>query len=45
MTSTRFAFLIALPGTVFMLPALIQLAQEYDVDLIPESVAKEFDIK
>lgn len=45
MTSTRFAFLMALPGTVFMLPALIKFAEEYDIDLVPASVAKEFDIK
>lgn len=45
MVSTRFAFLVAIPGTVFLLPALIEFAKEYDVDLIPDSVSKEFDLK
>lgn len=45
MTSTRFAFMIAIPGTVLFLPMLIEFAKEYDIDLVPSSVAKEFDIK
>jgi hypothetical protein len=44
MKSTGFAFLLIVPGTVFFLPLLIKTAQEYDVDLVPESVKKQFDI-
>jgi len=44
MVSTRFAFLLAIPGTVFVLPMLVEFAKEFDVDLIPTSVAEEFAI-
>jgi hypothetical protein len=44
MTTTRFAFLVALPGTVFFLPLMIKFAKEHGVDLVPASVAKEFEI-
>lgn len=42
--TTRFAFLLALPGTVFLLPAIVKFAKEYDIDLIPSSVSSEFNI-
>ena len=42
--TTGFAFLLILPGTVFFLPVLIKTAKEYGVDLVPESVKKQFDI-
>jgi hypothetical protein len=42
--STRFAFLLALPGTVFLLPAIIKFAEQYDIDLVPSSVSSEFGL-
>jgi len=42
--TARFATLMALPGGVFMLPALAKISKEYNLDLIPASVAKEFNI-
>ena len=42
--SAHFAFLLALPGSVFLLPAIIKFAKEYGIDLVPNSVSKEFDL-
>jgi hypothetical protein len=42
--TTGFAFLISMPGTIFVLPAIIEMAKKYDIDLIPTSVSKEFTI-
>lgn len=39
-----FASLIAMPGTIFVLPVLVKMAAEYDIDLVPKSVSKEFSI-
>ncbi len=44
-TSTRFAFLMMVPGTVMMLPMLVKFAKDYGIDLVPASVTSEFDIK
>lgn len=42
--STQFALLLAVPGSVFLLPAIIKFASEYDIDLVPSSVSKEFGL-
>jgi len=42
--STRFAAILAIPGSIFMLPAIVEFAKTYDVDLIPASVSKEFKL-
>lgn len=42
--STQFAFLLALPGSVLLLPAIIKFASEYDIDLVPSSVSREFGL-
>lgn len=36
--------LVSIPGTVFILPAIIEKAKEYNISLVPESVAEQFDI-
>ena len=43
-TTARFAALMSVPGMVFALPAIVAYAKEYDMDLIPASVAKEFNL-
>lgn len=40
--STRFAALVAIPGAVFMLPALVKIADQFGVDLVPKTVAQHF---
>lgn len=42
--STAFASIIAIPGSVFVLPMLIAKAKEYNVDLVPKSVSEHFGI-
>lgn len=42
--SARFAAIMAMPGGIFMIPALVEASKEYNFDFIPASVAKEFDI-
>lgn len=42
--STGFAFLVSIPGTLFALPLIVETAKNYGVDLVPESVSKEFAI-
>lgn len=42
--STRFAMLMAIPGSVFLLPIIVEMAKEYDVDLVPASVTEQFEI-
>lgn len=42
--TTRFAFIMAIPGSVFMLPLIIEMAEKLDIDLIPASIEKEFGI-
>jgi len=42
--SARFAAVMSFPGAVFALPVLSKIADEYDVDFIPTSVKKAFNI-
>ncbi len=42
--STRFGAFMAIPGAVFMLPALIKFAKDYNVDIIPDSVKDTFKL-
>lgn len=42
--SARFATVMAMPGAIFALPILNKVAEEYNIDFIPASVKKEFDI-
>ena len=44
LVTARFAAVMAIPGTVFVLPVLAKLAEEYNFELIPASVKKEFAI-
>lgn len=44
MKSTMFASVLTVPGAVFMLPAIIEKAKEYNIDLVPKSVSDQFDI-
>lgn len=40
----RFAVAMSFPGSIFVLPLLSKIADEYDFDFIPESVKQEFNI-
>lgn len=42
--AARFAAIMSIPGAVFALPAIAAYSKEYDLDLIPLSVAKEFNL-
>ena len=42
--TTMFASILAIPGSLFILPALVAQAKEYDVDLVPKSVSSQFAI-
>jgi len=44
LVTARFAAVMALPGAIFALPLLAKAAEEYDVDFVPASVKKEFNI-
>lgn len=44
MVAARFATVMAMPGSVFMLPALVEFAKKYNVEIIPASVKKEFNL-
>ena len=44
MKATSFAALVAVPGAIFALPTIIGKAKEYSIDLVPKSVATEFNI-
>lgn len=44
MVSARFAMLLATPGAVLMLPSIVEFAKQHNVDLVPASVAREFNI-
>ena len=39
-----FAGLVAIPGAVFVLPTLVEKAKEHKIDLVPKSVAEQFNI-
>ena len=43
-TAMRFATVMAVPGAIFMVPALSKIADQFDFDFVPESVKKEFSI-
>jgi hypothetical protein len=42
--TTAFGALIAMPGSLFVLPVIIEKAKEYNIDLVPQSVATQFNI-
>ena len=42
--ATTFASMLAVPGAIFVLPAIVEKAKEYSIDLVPASVAEQFDI-
>jgi len=42
--AAAFAGLVSIPGAVFILPTIIEKAKEYDIDLVPKSVTKQFNI-
>lgn len=44
MKSTGFAFLVAMPGTIFVLPAIIAAANSQGFDIVPETVKREFNL-
>lgn len=44
MVATRFVTVLAIPGGIFMLPAMIEASKEFDFDFVPASVSKEFGI-
>lgn len=44
LVAARFAAAMAVPGAVFVLPALTKIADEYGVNFVPESVKQEFGI-
>lgn len=41
--ASSFATLVAMPGSVFLLPLLIDKAKEHGIDLIPKSMATMFN--
>ena len=45
MVTARFAALMAIPGAIFMIPALDKIELALDAgDIIPDSVRKEFNL-
>ena len=42
--ATTFAGIVAIPGALFVLPAIVSKAQELNISLVPRSVAAQFDI-
>jgi hypothetical protein len=42
--SAGFACFLAVPGSFFMLPALVEFAKQNNVELVPASVKKEFNL-
>ena len=44
LVTARFTALMCIPGAFFAMPLIAKAAEEYDVELIPESVHKEFGI-
>jgi TATA-box binding protein (TBP) (component of TFIID and TFIIIB) len=39
-----FILLITVPGVIFLIPELVKMAREYDVDLVPASVSEAFEL-
>ena len=44
MKTAAFFGLISIPGALFVLPTILESAREHDLDLIPKSVAEQFNI-
>ncbi len=42
--TTAFASMLVIPGTIFVLPLIVAKAKEYNIDLVPKSVAAQFKI-
>lgn len=42
--AATFAGIVSIPGAVFILPAIVEKAKEYKIDLVPKSVAEHFNI-
>lgn len=42
--SAGFFFLVTVPGVIFLLPTLIEMARNYDIDLVPASVSSVFKL-
>lgn len=42
--ATAFGSMLAIPGTIFILPLIVEKAKEYNVDIVPASVATQFKI-
>lgn len=41
---STFATLVSMPGGLIALPTILEAAKEYDIDLVPKSVAAQFNI-
>jgi hypothetical protein len=39
-----FILLVTVPGVIFLIPELVKMAREYDVDLVPASVSEAFEL-
>ena len=44
MKAATFASMLAVPGAIFVMPLIVEKAKEYSIDLVPASVAAQFDI-
>ena len=42
--ATTFAGILAMPGAIFFLPTIVKTAKTYKLDIVPKSVATEFNI-
>ena len=42
--AASFATLVAVPGTVFVLPLIVEKAKEHDIDIVPKSVKETFNM-
>lgn len=41
-TSVQFAFLVAIPGVLFILPTLISTAKKFNINIVPANLAAQF---
>jgi hypothetical protein len=44
MVTARFAAILAMPGSIFILPAIAKAAKNFSVELYPASVKEEFSL-
>jgi hypothetical protein len=44
MKAATFAGMLAVPGAIFVMPLIVEKAKEYSIDLVPASVAAQFNI-